>query len=649
MNLKAPHFLTGISLLIWGWQQQVLWAAIPMAIVAEIAPLIKTRFDISRKELNILFDMCAVFFAGLLVYGMISESGSKAIFLLVLWLPVVLFPMILVQRYSSEWQLIPMTAISLKARKANRTDKSVDISYLYIVAILLSASSSHITQEFFYISLTLVLFVATIKQRGKFFPIWALFICFPLAAAGGYIIDKGILKTQLYLEDHLGRLFLDWFTGDDDPFSRDTRIGSIGSLKGSGRIIYRLETDRNSTPPKLIRDGSFDILLGNNWSASEISFSETKTDNLMDWRLHAKSQKPKPISKVKISGYFDDNAILASPIGTTSIDSIPAEKIEHTRLGTIKASSIPGIVVYTANYTADGEYNYPPKSHDLNIPKHYKKYLEQLSTEIAINDLPPNKALTKLKSHFLSNFKYSLDLDNSNKQIPPIIDFMVNTRSGHCEYFASATVLMLRHIGIPARYATGYSIQEYDSFEKVWLAREYHAHAWALAHIDGRWINVDNTPPVWLEQDKEEDSILLSLYNALSWARFAYNKWRMGNQEIVPDSYIYTLAVLMTLFIGYRVRQRRKKGNLPEQSSNLDKTLCVNPWNDFFSSIETNTVTRKEHETLFDWLFHCSHHLTDENTQKLREIIRCYYRYRFDPTVDRSKVEKEIDALVDKY
>jgi transglutaminase-like putative cysteine protease len=42
----------------------------------------------------------------------------------------------------------------------------------------------------------------------------------------------------------------------------------------------------------------------------------------------------------------------------------------------------------------------------------------------------------------------------------PLARFLLRTRSGHCEYFATATVLLLRQLGIPARYAVGYAVHE---------------------------------------------------------------------------------------------------------------------------------------------------------------------------------------------
>ncbi len=656
MNFSAPKLLIGCGLVLWGWQQQVLWAAIPMAILAECAPLIKTRIDISRKELNILFDMCAIFFAGLLVYGLVSSSGSRAIFLLVLWLPAVLFPMLLVQRYSSTWKNIPLTAISLKARKAKQTKKSIDISFLYLAAVIISASSSNTTPLFFYLSICALFLIVALKLRGKFYSIWPLLICLPLAGAGGYIIDAGIIRSQLYMEENIGQWFLDWFNAKDDPFRRDTRIGSIGSLKNSGKIIYRIKTENNEGPPKLIRDGSFDSLIGNTWSASDTTFYPLNSNNLLDWEVdsYIKAEiKPTTTTHAVISGYFDDNAVIATPIGTIKIKNLPAEKIEQTKLGTIKASNIPGMISYETVYSTfssiDGEVNFPPKERDLHISNFYQQKLSKLSEKMQLQQNSPSETLFALKKFFYDNYSYSLNLSVEDNDLPPIVDFLFNTKSGHCEYFASATVLLLRNSGIPARYATGFSIQEYSDIENAWVAREYHAHAWALAYINGKWINVDNTPPVWLEMDKAEDSIFLSTYNLLSWARFAYNKWRMETKEVIPDSYIYITALILTIFFIWRLRKRRQQQTHTAVKNKTASVNADNPWLTFFTNIESKSIVRREHDTMFDWLVRCKPMLTDDENNKLKAIVCAYYAYRFDPEIDNNKIKSEIELMIKGY
>ncbi len=91
-------------------------------------------------------------------------------------------------------------------------------------------------------------------------------------------------------------------------------------------------------------------------------------------------------------------------------------------------------------------------------------------------------------------YKYSLDLSIDDPTIDPVADFLLNRRRGHCEYFASALVLMLRSAGIPARYVTGFKGGDVDKFTGLTQIRQLHAHAWAEAYVDGEWKVLDPTP-----------------------------------------------------------------------------------------------------------------------------------------------------------
>jgi transglutaminase-like putative cysteine protease len=98
--------------------------------------------------------------------------------------------------------------------------------------------------------------------------------------------------------------------------------------------------------------------------------------------------------------------------------------------------------------------------------------------------------LTRITEELRKHHDYSLSFI---PQGDPISDFVLNNRSAHCEYFASAMVLMSRAIGIPARFVTGYYAHEREAGEIVVRGRD--AHAWAEAWIDGTgWITVDATP-----------------------------------------------------------------------------------------------------------------------------------------------------------
>jgi transglutaminase-like putative cysteine protease len=71
-------------------------------------------------------------------------------------------------------------------------------------------------------------------------------------------------------------------------------------------------------------------------------------------------------------------------------------------------------------------------------------------------------------------------------------------RRGHCQYFATAAVLLLRRAGHTARCVVGFASDEIA--DRVVVFRGLHAHAWVeVVNSQGRWQRVDPTPAVYLE------------------------------------------------------------------------------------------------------------------------------------------------------
>ena len=79
----------------------------------------------------------------------------------------------------------------------------------------------------------------------------------------------------------------------------------------------------------------------------------------------------------------------------------------------------------------------------------------------------------------------------------PVKFFLTERRRAHCELFASATVLLLRSAGVPARYVSGFICNEPHPSGKYFIARYGDAHAWVEAYDrqNRKWVIVDTTPP----------------------------------------------------------------------------------------------------------------------------------------------------------
>ena len=100
----------------------------------------------------------------------------------------------------------------------------------------------------------------------------------------------------------------------------------------------------------------------------------------------------------------------------------------------------------------------------------------------------------RLESHLLNEYFYTTDFVGRDGQ-SPLEDFLFEYRSGHCEYFASAMVLMLRTQDIPARLVTGFLGAELNPIEDYYIVRQQNAHAWVEAWTDDQWRIYDPTPP----------------------------------------------------------------------------------------------------------------------------------------------------------
>ena len=95
---------------------------------------------------------------------------------------------------------------------------------------------------------------------------------------------------------------------------------------------------------------------------------------------------------------------------------------------------------------------------------------------------------------------YNLKVESTPRGKDFVEYFLFESHEGYCAHFASAAVLMLRYLGVPARYATGYSVSasEFSGMaggEYMAVARDRQAHAWAEVYLDGvGWIPVEVTP-----------------------------------------------------------------------------------------------------------------------------------------------------------
>lgn len=103
-----------------------------------------------------------------------------------------------------------------------------------------------------------------------------------------------------------------------------------------------------------------------------------------------------------------------------------------------------------------------------------------------------------VSSELAARGMYSLYLDSPGNQ-DPIEYFLSVSHKGYCVHFASAGVFILRELGVPARYTTGYITKgngisgEDDTTDYV--VEDNCAHAWVEVYLNNYgWVPMEMTP-----------------------------------------------------------------------------------------------------------------------------------------------------------
>lgn len=183
-----------------------------------------------------------------------------------------------------------------------------------------------------------------------------------------------------------------------------------------------------------------------------------------------------------------------------------AERVEENQDGALEPTewrTQAGCIVVRPGRTLDSAFAGPigeaVSEEYLDVPADIRPALVECLRAVLGPDHQPSDArrtIALIVRYFQENFEYDLHTQPAPAEVDPVLAFLGGPRRGHCELFASATVLLLRRAGIPARYVTGFLCHERLRFGGYWVSRLRDAHAWVEAYDRDRdrWVLVESTP-----------------------------------------------------------------------------------------------------------------------------------------------------------
>jgi transglutaminase-like putative cysteine protease len=131
----------------------------------------------------------------------------------------------------------------------------------------------------------------------------------------------------------------------------------------------------------------------------------------------------------------------------------------------------------------------------LQVPSTVPARVRQLANTITAGKTNAYDKAEAIEQYLRTTYKYSTVVKAPPSGRDPVDFFLFDLKEDFCEYFASSMVVMLREIGVPARFVEGYTAGSYDEITNRYVVTERNAHAWVEVYFAGYgWIEFEPTP-----------------------------------------------------------------------------------------------------------------------------------------------------------
>jgi hypothetical protein len=614
-----PGWLPG-CLLLWGAAGEQVPQALLAALLLMALGRSFVRWELSTRHFERLSDLCAIAFATLALY-LFNGHGVLAIYRILLAFPWVLLPLTLAQLAATA-EGVPLGALAMSRRvRAGAVTDVIDLRPVLGGVCLVAASAGALTATQYAAGTGLLLASLIVANRGTAHGRWrsvAALLTTVVLSSGVYL---GLQRAQLASADAMQALIARLGLRHSQVDTTYTAIGALGRLKLSDRIVLRIEGTRDVPLPIRLVEARFQQFDNGIWrNPRQPLVALDAIPGARAWQLAA---TPARRAMILTGHRRSELGALALPAGTTRISGDKLLELQRHPSGAILAEARPGYLRYTADYTPSnaGPALALPTAADRQVPTAYRPLLAGIAGRIGADGRDARAGLAAITAYFARDFRYSLVLPGYHPGRLPLATFLTRSRAGHCEYFATATTLLLRQAGIPARYVVGYLVDEYSPLEQAFLARARHAHAWAEAFVEGAWVTVDTTPGQWLDLESAAASHWQLVTDAIDWLRLRL--YRLQEAPPLPGPLALLAVPVLLAWLGWRLRHlaRARAPAGPRAAPTIPSTLAP-----LYARLAARGLRPRTSDTPLAFL---ASHWPASSAAALRRLVLRHYVLRF--------------------
>ena len=210
------------------------------------------------------------------------------------------------------------------------------------------------------------------------------------------------------------------------------------------------------------------------------------------------------------------------------------------------------------------------------VPEDSYENISELARKITNGSNTPYEATRRIEDYLRSNYSFSLSGAKINPRSDVVSVFLFETRQGHFDHFASAMVILLRTIEIPARITVGFVLDNssFNSATKNFELSDKQAWAWPQVYFENLgWIDFNPTPTRDLvlrsDQNKNDENLLanrsmgssssfmyddaelLDMFNELEIENEIENAFQLDDRNVVTEFLLGVIFRSLMLILSF--------------------------------------------------------------------------------------------------
>lgn len=293
-----------------------------------------------------------------------------------------------------------------------------------------------------------------------------------------------------------------WFNTQNSTGVSASINGALpnGNVSIDGKVALKVKSDKPFS--SYLRSYSLGYYTNNRWQPVINEFKGNKNNGLLSFDIKSESENCASV----IIGVERQTKYQIVPYYPLFADQMIDDSYYQNSESPIDVNYSKSFIFkyLNTNHCEDTEYYQYVLDEYMNVPAVLKpKFKQAFENQQAWQDVDLIKTSIAERITFVNQFlnqytNYDLNAGNLPAGKDFVDYFLFENQKGSCTHYATAATLLLRYLGIPSRYVSGFVIttKDFDKNNEA-IIKNNRAHAWVEIYLQGiGWIPYDFTKSV---------------------------------------------------------------------------------------------------------------------------------------------------------